>query len=183
MSVSQANHNHVRDMAYIALSAALMTVCSWISIPVAIPFTLQTFAMCVAGGLLGAKRGTAAVGVYLLLGLVGAPVFAGFTGGAGILTGATGGYLVGFLFTALAAGITADRFGRGILPLAVGMVIGVALCYAFGTAWFMAVYARASGPIGILTALGWCVFPFLLPDLAKIALALGASRLLGRSVH
>ena len=91
----------VRDLVLIALFAALMAICSWISIPTTVPFTLQTFAVFVAAGLLGGKRGTIAVLVYILLGAVGLPVFAGFTGGVGILLGSTGGYIIGFLGSAL----------------------------------------------------------------------------------
>ena len=91
----------VRDMAYIAIFAVVMAVCSWISIPYVVPFTLQTFAIFLAVGVLGGKRGTLAVLVYILLGCVGLPVFAGFTGGLGIVLGSTGGYIVGFLVQAL----------------------------------------------------------------------------------
>lgn len=161
----------VLDCAYIALSAALIAICSWLSIPTAIPFTLQTFAVCLVSALFGAKRGTLAVCIYILLGAVGVPVFSGFRAGLGVLLGTTGGYIAGFIFTALAVGLWTKRFGDGIVSLAVSMVIGLFICYAFGTAWFMAVYARTSGSIGILTALGWCVFPYLVPDGFKIVLA------------
>ena len=90
-----------RDVAYIAIFTALMAVCSWISIPTAIPFTLQTMAVFLAVGLLGGKRGTLAVTAYVLLGAVGAPVFANFSGGIGILLGQTGGYILGFIGSAL----------------------------------------------------------------------------------
>ena len=90
------------DMAYIALFAVLMAVCSWISIPAVVPFTLQTFGVFVAVSVLGGKRGTLAVVLYLLMGIVGLPVFAGFSGGLGVLLGSTGGYIIGFVFTALA---------------------------------------------------------------------------------
>lgn len=97
-----ANHSKVQSMAYIALFAVVMAVCSWISIPILeVPYTLQTFAVFLAVGVLGGKRGTLAVLVYILLGAVGVPVFAGFTGGLGYLLGNTGGYIIGFLFTAL----------------------------------------------------------------------------------
>jgi len=161
----------VKDLTYIALSAALIAVCSWISIPMTIPFTLQTFAVCLIAALFGERRGILSVIVYILLGAAGVPVFSGFSGGIGVLLGTTGGYIIGFVFTAAAVGIAVEKFGRGIVCLAVSMVIGILLCYAFGTAWFMTVYARTSGSIGLLTALGWCVFPYLLPDGAKIVLA------------
>ena len=90
-----------QELARAALFAALIAICSWISIPTAVPFTLQTFAVFLALGVLGGKLGTLSVAVYLLLGAVGLPVFAGFQGGLGALLGATGGYLAGFLLTAL----------------------------------------------------------------------------------
>ena len=92
------------DVVYIVLFAAVMAVCAWISIPLTVPITLQTCGVCCAVGLLGLKRGTLSVLVYIILGLVGVPVFAGFTSGVGILAGTTGGYIVGFIFTALIVG-------------------------------------------------------------------------------
>ena len=62
--------------------------------------------------------------------------------------------------------------GRKTWVLALSMVVGLVICYFFGTLWFLQVYARETGPIGLVTALGWCVFPYILPDLLKILLAL-----------
>ena len=159
------------DLATCAMGIALIAVCSWISIPAIVPFTLQTFAVCLVTALFGLKLGLWSVVGYILLGAVGAPVFAGFKGGFAALLGTTGGYIVGFLFTALVVGIAVDQFGRKLTLLIPAMVIGILLCYAFGTAWFMIVYARNSGPIGIGTALAWCVIPYLIPDAIKIVLA------------
>ncbi len=168
-----ANHSKVQSMAYIALFAVVMAVCSWISIPILeVPYTLQTFAVFLAVGVLGGKRGTLAVLVYILLGAVGVPVFAGFTGGLGYLLGNTGGYIIGFLFTALLMWLLEALLGRKLWILGVSMVLGLVVCYAFGTAWFMVVYARNAGAVGLGTALGWCVIPYIIPDLVKIALAL-----------
>ena len=166
-----------RDLAAIAMGVALIAVCSWISVPTAIPFTMQTFAVCLVSALLGLRRGMWAVVCYLLLGAAGVPVFAGFTGGVGILLGTTGGYLVGFLFTALIVGLAVEKLGRSLPVLIGSMTVGILVCYAFGTAWFLYVYARKAGPIGLGTALGWCVVPYLLPDAVKIVLA---STLTGR---
>ena len=101
-----------KDLAYVALCAVLMAVCSWINIPSAIPFTLQTFAIFYTLGLIGGKRGTAAIVVYLLLGALGLPVFAGFSGGIGILLGITGGYMLGFIFMGLVYWL-GERIGKG----------------------------------------------------------------------
>ena len=171
------------DMAYIALFAVVMAVCAWISIPGAVPFTLQTFGVFLAVGLLGGKRGTLAVLVYLLLGAVGMPVFAGFNGGLGYMLGSTGGYIVGFLLSALVMWGFDAALGRKTWVLAVSMVLGLVVCYAFGTAWFMVVYARNSGPIGLMTALGWCVIPYIVPDLVKIALALVLQKVLSQAIR
>lgn len=171
----------IRDMVYIALMAALMAVCAWISIPAGdVPFTLQTLGVFCAVGLLGGKRGTAAVLLYLLMGAVGLPVFSGFTGGPGRLLGVTGGYLIGFVFTALTYWLVTTPAGVRTWSMAFGMLLGCAVYYAFGTAWFMAVYARGSGPIGFGAALMKCVVPYVVPDLVKIALALALSRSVGR---
>ena len=161
----------VREITDVALGIALIAVCSWISIPATVPFTLQTFAVCLVTALFGLRLGLWTVAGYILLGAIGAPVFAGFKGGFAALLGTTGGYIVGFLFTALVVGIAVDRFGRRLPVLIVSMVLGILLCYAFGTAWFVLVYTKNSGPIGIGTALAWCVIPYLIPDAIKIALA------------
>lgn len=171
MTQMERRHRRVREMTYIALAAVLMAACSWISIPSAIPFTLQTFGVFLTAGLLGGRRGTIAVCLYILLGAVGVPVFSGFSGGVGVLLGPTGGYILGFVLSALLMWGIRARFGRGTVALVFSMVAGLIACYAFGTAWFMVVYARNSGAIGLGAALSWCVVPFVLPDCAKIALA------------
>lgn len=171
------------DMAYIAMFAVVMAVCAWISIPAAVPFTLQTFGVFLAVGMLGGKRGTLAVLVYLLLGAVGMPVFAGFNGGLGYMLGSTGGYIVGFVLSALTMWGFEAVLGRKTWVLAVSMVLGLAVCYAFGTAWFMVVYAKNTGAIGLATALGWCVIPYIVPDLVKIALALLLQKLLSSAIR
>ncbi|SEF91064.1 biotin transport system substrate-specific component [Butyrivibrio sp. Su6] len=169
--VKTRENSKVLDMVYIAISAALIAICSWISIPTAVPFTLQTFAVFFVLLLLGGERGTIATLVYVLLGAVGVPVFAGFSGGIGILLGSTGGYIIGFLFVGLIYILFEKFFKKTIVMKIVALVLGLAVCYAFGTAWFMHVYIKNSGEVGLLTVLGWCVFPFIIPDLIKMALA------------
>lgn len=174
---------HIREMVYVALFAALNTICAWISIPTIVPFTLQTFAICVTGGLLGAKLGTLSLLVYILLGAMGLPVFAGFSSGFGALLGTTGGYLLGFLFIALVVGLFTDHFGKKVPAMAVSMVIGIGLCYLFGTVWYLLLYTSANGPVAFMTVLGWCVFPFVIPDLCKAALAIVLIKRLEKVIH
>lgn len=133
-----------RDLCFCAIGAALIAVCAWISIPADVPFTLQTFAIFAVCGLLGGRRGTVSVLVYLLLGAVGAPVFAGFRGGFASLLGTTGGYLVGFVLLALIIAFAQARWGQGQWVFVLSAVVGLLVCYAFGTAWFLIVYTRTA---------------------------------------
>jgi len=167
-----------QDLVYIALFAVLISVSAWISIPATVPFTLQTFGVMCAMGLLGGKRSFWAVLVYLMLGIVGIPVFSGFRGGLGGLTGTTGGYLVGFLLATLVYWLWTHLLGEKLWVRFTGMVLGLIVSYALGTWWFMIAYAQSTGPIGLSTALAWCVFPFIPPELAKIALAFFIVRVL-----
>lgn len=158
-------------MVYIAMFAVLIAVCSWISIPTEIPFTLQTMGVFLAAGILGGKRGTLAVLIYILLGAVGVPVFSGFTGGLNVLIGTTGGYIVGFLAMTLIMWLAERCFGKKLPVVIISMLIGLFVLYAFGTAWFGLVYAKTVGAVGLMSILGWCVFPFIIPDLIKMAVA------------
>ena len=182
MSTVAVQRSKTYDIVYIAVFAVIMAICSWISIPAAVPFTLQTFGVFIAAGVLGGKRGTLSVLVFILLGAVGIPVFANFSGGIGVLVGPTGGYIIGFLFSALVMWAMEKLPGKKSIMQIVSMVVGLVVCYAFGTAWFMVVYGKANGPVGLVTALGWCVFPFIIPDLIKIALAYVLSRKLRKYV-
>ena len=170
------------DMVYIALFACLMAICSWISIPGEVPFTLQTMGVFLAIGLLGGKRGTLAVLVYILMGVVGLPVFSGFSGGIGKLVGVTGGYIVGFLASALVMWAMETLLGKKKWALALSMVIGLLVCYAFGTAWFMVLYTNSKGAITLGAVLGMCVIPYIIPDVIKIAVALLLTNILKRFV-
>ena len=170
------------DMVYIALLACLMAICSWISIPGEVPFTLQTMGVFLAIGLLGGKRGTLAVLVYILMGVIGLPVFSGFSGGIGKLVGVTGGYIVGFLASALVMWAMEALLGKKKWSLALSMVIGLLVCYAFGTAWFMVLYTSSKGAITLGAVLGMCVIPYIIPDVIKIAVALLLTNILKRFV-
>lgn len=177
MSVRSVSKFNVQDMVFAGVFASLMAVFSWISIPAAVPFTLQTFGVFLALTLLGGKRGTLAILVYILLGAVGLPVFSGFTGGFGRLLGTTGGYIVGFLATGLIY-ILYEKITKkkSLATEALALLVGLLACYILGTAWFMVVYSSSKGGVLLGTVLGWCVIPFILPDLGKLALALAVGR-------
>lgn len=177
-----STHMRVLDMTYIAIFTVVMAICSWISIPTLVPFSLQTFGVFLAVAVLGGKRGTLSVVVYLLLAAIGVPVLAEFTGGLGIILGSTGGYIVGFLLSALIMWTMEILLGKKTWVLALSMVIGLVVLYLFGTVWFMYVYTRDTEAIGWWTALSWCVFPFVVPDLVKILLALSISKRLTKAI-
>ncbi len=154
-------------IVYTAMFVAIIIVCAQIQIPFGqVPFTLQTLGVFIAAAMLGWKLSTIAVFVYALAGFIGLPVFAGFTGGVGIVFGPTGGYIVGFLFTAVIIGIITEKFGKKIRTLAISMIVGMAACYLFGTVWFVFVMKT-----DILSAILMCVVPYLVADGLKIALA------------
>ena len=154
----------IKDMALCSLFAALLAICAWLSIPFGeLSFSLQTFGIFLTLGLLGGKRGSVAIAIYLLLGAVGLPVFSGFRGGIGTLLGPTGGYLLGFL----AMGIVYWAVPKKLM----GMVAGLLVCYVSGTFWYWGFYLQSGGSGNLFVVLCTCVFPYLLPDLIKLALA------------
>ncbi len=162
----------ILDIVFIALFTSLIAICSQISIPIGpVPFTLQTLGVFITAALLGWKKGTISVLVYILIGLVGVPVFAGFSGGIGSVASPAFGYVIGFIFTAIVVGLCKNIFGNKIIPLVISMVIGLFLCYIVGTIWFMSVYGITGTSVGLGAVLGWCVWPFIVPDVCKIAVA------------
>lgn len=173
-----------RDLTYVALGVAVVTVCAWISIPVGdVPFTLQTLAVAAIGGILGWKKGLLTILIYILLGLIGVPVFAGFKSGVPALMGATGGYIFGFAFAVVISGLAKlipvkNKFARiGVFFAA--NILGLMICYVFGTAWFITVYGKNVGSIGVKSALMLCVVPYIVPDLVKLFIAAVLSVRLG----
>jgi len=161
----------IKRMTRIAMMVCIMAVCSWITIPSAVPFTMQTFAVFCAVLFLDGKDGLITVAVYILLGCIGAPVFAGFKGGVGVILGPTGGYILGFLFTALtylAADPVIRRYKKAEIPV---MIVGLFLCYGIGTLWFYTVMGMRGNAYSFWTVLTVCVLPYIVPDLAKMFLA------------
>ena len=165
----QAGILEAKDIAVIAMFVAFISVCAQIKLDVGpVPFTLQTFAVCITSALLGAKRGIIAVLCYILLGTVGVPVFQGFTGGAGIVMGITGGFIIGFLFIPIIIGMfeaVAKKNISGIV-LIIALIIGDALCMITGMSVAVLIHKWS-----VYTAFAQCVAGFILPDLAKIVLA------------
>lgn len=156
----------VRDMAVTALLAAVVAVCSLITIPMptGVPITLQTFAVALAGYLLGAKKGTAAVVLYILIGAVGLPVFSGMKGGVSVLAGPTGGFLWGFIFFALLCGLK-SKTGKKWVSVLLG-IAGLIVCHALGVLQYSLLTHRPYFESALLVSV-----PYLLKDTVSLVLA------------
>ena len=158
-----------KQMVLIALMTAVTCVLGPLSIPLPfspVPISLTNFAIFLAIFILGMKNGTISFIIYLLLGAVGVPVFSSFRGGFQVLAGPTGGYLIGFIFLALIMGFALDHFDRKLVPTIIGMIIGMVVCYAFGTVW-LAKLLSLSFKEGLMMG----VIPYLAGDVAKIIIA------------
>lgn len=157
----------VREMALIAVMTAVICVLGPLSVPIGvIPVSFTNLAIYLAIYVLGCRRGVISYVVYLLIGMVGVPVFSGFTGGVAKLFGPTGGYLIGFIFMAIICGIVIDKFECKFVPSMIGMIVGTIVCYFFGTAWL----AYQAG-MSFQAALAAGVLPFIIPDLVKMVIA------------
>ncbi len=159
-----------RDMVQIAVFAAITAVSAFITVPSYVPFTMQTFAVFLAVGVLGVKKGMLAVLVYILLGVLGIPVFSGGRAGLGILFGETGGYIIGFLPAVYICG-RLNNILRCRISLFLSMLSGLLIIYSFGILWFWMVYAAGDETKTLLMIATGGFLPFIVPDLIKIALA------------
>lgn len=167
----------VRRLTTIAIMAALICVCSWLTVPSVVPFTMQTFAVFCALLLLGGRDGLYAVLLYLIMGALGLPVFSGFAGGVGYMLGPTGGYIAGFAITALLFWLCEPLWKRFPEKKALRrlrypvLAVGLLVCYALGTVWFITVMGTRGTDYDFAAALGVCVVPYLIPDAVKLLLA------------
>ncbi len=163
----------VRNIALIVVGALLIYLTARIAFPVPgspVPVTGQTFGVLLAGGALGFRRGVSSVALYVLIGLVGLPLFAENKGGFGVIFGASGGYLIGFVIAGAIVGRLAELgWDRRILGAVVAMLIGNVLIYLVGVPWLIVV-AKLDLAAGIAQG----VTPFLLGDAIKLALAAAA---------
>ena len=161
------NNNSVRMQVLCALFAAVCAVCSQLTIPIQpVPITLGTFAALMAGGFLGKRYGLISLVIYLILGMAGVPVFSMMRAGFSVLAGPSGGFIIGFAPMAFVVGLVMEKWGDSFKNMLLATMLGTAVCYAMGLAWFMFLTGT-----GIWPAMVMCMFPFLPGDLAKIVLA------------
>ena len=174
-------HMSTRDLVFIGLAAAILCILAPLSIPIGpVPISLTNLVLYFALYILGTRATLISYIVYLLLGLIGLPVFSGFTGGPGKLAGPTGGYLIGFLLTIVIAGVFIKKFDRNlpddvrnsernnnIVMQLIGMLLGTAAVYLLGTMWL-----SVQSGMTFVAAMAVGVLPFLPGDAVKILLAL-----------
>ena len=176
MSDTMPAQDSVKPMIYASLFAALTAIGAFIKIPIPaspVPITLQVFFVLLAGLVLGSRWAGTGMAVYVVLGIIGFPVFSGGLSGIGVILGPTGGYLIGFIPAAFVTGLIAETFGRST-PVRIGaMIAGISVIYLFGVTQLSLV---ASLPIRQSVVLG--VLPFLIGDSIKLAAALIVSKLI-----
>lgn len=163
------NSIKTKDMVTIALITSVMCIAAPFSIPLPftpVPISLTNLVIYISCCILGTKKGTISFLLYLLIGLIGLPVFSGFSGGMTKLAGPTGGYLIGFIFCAVFTGIFVEKFENKVYMYPVGMIIGTIICYAFGTSWL-----AFQMKLGFIQALFMGVIPYLIVDGIKIAIS------------
>ena len=173
---------NLKNYVLISLFTAITIIASFISIPAPIPFTLQTLGIFCTLTVLGGKRGLACVILYIFLGIIGLPVFNGFSGGIGHLLGPTGGYIIGFIPLALFYLIADNKPAPSDKRKAIGLAGGLLLCYLTGSLWYTAVYMKSLTFSGFLSSLSVCALPFIIPDALKILCAVAISKKLTRAV-
>lgn len=162
--------NKTRGLVKAALSAALISLSAWITVPAAVPYTMQTFAVFLTAAQLGAKKGALAVLIYILLGAAGLPVFSGGRGGLGVLLGETGGYIIGFVPGIFVCGVLLEKLRGKAVTMFLSMLAGLFCVYLAGSLWYT-LYLPKSEMLGFGAAILSGVLPFVVPDIIKIALA------------
>lgn len=158
---------NIKKTAFIGVLAAIICIFSPLSFPAgAIPISLSTFAIYVISCSVKIRYSLPAVAVYILIGAVGIPVFSSFTGGLQCITGYTGGYIIGYIPCVFIIGLLTERFEKNKIIYPVSMITGTAVCYLFGTVWYM---FRAECSFHEAAAV--CIIPFFIGDGIKIAAA------------
>lgn len=172
-NISRGDYMKTKSIIITGLFAAIICVFSVMTIPIgSVPITLSIFAVFLTAIVLGFKKGTLAVLIYILLGGIGLPVFSSFRGGISVLLGPTGGYIIGYIFIAVIVGLSADltkHFSaiKKYVIIGISSIFALAICYTFGTAQFIFITKNT-----LTASLAACVYPFIPFDLIKIVAAL-----------
>jgi biotin transport system substrate-specific component len=177
MSKSNMSKSNIKNLTVAAMFTAIIVVCAQIVVPIPpIEFTMQVFGVLLAGAMLSPFYATLAITTYVLLGAFGMPVFKHFTGGFQSVVGPTGGYIIAFIFMALATSLAVKylpnclnrvfRNNSKHISLAIGLAVSIVICHLFGTVWFALSMDKSFKESFLL-----CSAPFILPDIAKAVCA------------
>ena len=180
-TTNAAGKSSPRRLVLIAMMTAITCILAPLSIPIPVspvPISLTNLVLLISVYILGWKDASISFIIYLLLGLAGLPVFSGFSGGLGKIAGPTGGYLAGFIFMTVIAGLAVDIFSGKRLPAVIGMALGTAVAYAFVTAWL-----AIQMDLTFISALSIGVLPYLAGDTLKIILAVIAGPMLKKRLR
>ncbi|MDD6216488.1 MAG: biotin transporter BioY [Roseburia sp.] len=155
-----------KTIVTVGMFTAVLAVLSILTIPMpsGVPVTLQTFAMALCGYVLGAKKGTLSTVLYVVIGAIGVPVYAGMSGGVGVLFGYTGGFLFGFIFMTLLCGLGLSMKNK-VLQVVFGL-LGLVVCHLFGVIWFSVVAASTFVNSFLVVSV-----PYLLKDVTSVVAA------------
>lgn len=157
----------IQQLTTVGLMTAVICVLGPLAFGGPVPVSLGMLGIYLAASILGMKLGTLSVVIYILLGLAGVPVFTNFTAGAGKLLGPTGGYIIGYIFMALICGFFIDRWNGRLILNFLGMALGTAVCYLFGSIWL-----AFQMSLTFSQALATGAIPYIPFDLMKLLLAL-----------
>lgn len=165
--------NRTKNFVRIALMAAVLCLLCPVSLPIGpVPLTLGTFAVCLCGGILGPWKAAAAVGIYLILGAIGLPVFSGWTGGFSRILDMTGGFLIGYLPCAVFAGYALNKCQAVRVIRILLVLMSILFCHIPGVLWYSAI-----AKISIISAAAAVSLPFLVPECIKALAAAEVVRL------
>ena len=167
----EKNIQKLRDSILIAFFSIIILICSRIAIPWVIPFTLQSFGIFLTFSILGGKKGLISLFLYFIMGIIGIPISASGVVGPALFFTPTFGYLIGWLLCGIIFWISETKMGNSNRTRLIFLSIGTIICYAAGTIWFMLIYSYKNTPIGIWSALCYCVFPFIIFDTIKLILS------------
>ena len=159
----------LNEMIKISMMTVFIVICAWITIPFTVPFTMQTFGIFLSLMLLGGRNGTISIIIYILLGIIGLPVFSGFNSGIGCIMGPTGGYIAGFVLCGLIYWMITDRINKTAVQY-IALAAGLIVCYIVGTLWFIYIGTEV-GDTGFVQAFAVCVLPYIPFDILKLFLA------------
>ena len=165
------NIQKLKTRILIALFSVILLICSRISIPYVIPFSLQSLGIFLTLGILGGKRGLLSILIYLALGLIGIPISATGEAGINLFLTPTAGYLIGWILCGILFWIIETKFGNRNKTRIIAFSIGTIVCYIVGTIWFVLICTHNNTTISVWTALCYCVFPFILFDIIKLLIA------------